>query len=240
MIPATTSVRLVTNGQSLGFTQSGLFNRDQIIHLMRSDAKKKLQEAQLILSASEQMFEVIQESSQGRVLLPSTYGYRFPASKLIPNATGTIGVSSPTYKSLTASATGNMANFSISTTPDSADDYVRIPDNALMQTLDFSDKREGYWYYSSRLTDEGDVSLDISIERDSGAYDVEVIDEFTLQPHMYGRRDPETRDKIRKEIDSILAAMRGEGLDLRINHKEYGCEDTGEQADNAGLLPPRQ
>lgn len=56
-------------------------------------------------------------------------------------------------------------------------------DDARLRELGFTDHREGYWYYTARVGDM--TSWNVTISKESGAVDVEVLDEHFLQPYPF-------------------------------------------------------
>src|SRR5690606_39993592 len=56
-------------------------------------------------------------------------------------------------------------------------------DDARLRELGFTDHREGYWYYTTRVGDM--TSWNVTISKESGAVDVEVLDEHFLQPYPF-------------------------------------------------------
>lgn len=91
-----------------------------------------------------------------------------------------------------------------------------------MRALGFSDRREGYWYWSRNL--DKYTSLNFTIDKLTGHYEELVMDEMFGQPDPYGNAKPEFRDKIIKKIDTYVQAFHDVGLDLNVDHRAYGCK----------------
>lgn len=58
-----------------------------------------------------------------------------------------------------------------------------IADDARLRELGFTDHREGYWYYTTRVGDM--TSWNVTISKESGTVDVVVLDEHFLQPYPF-------------------------------------------------------
>lgn len=92
-----------------------------------------------------------------------------------------------------------------------------------MRALGFTDRVETRWYFCRRIDKRGDTTLNISIEKDSGLYKECVMNEDFGQPEPYGHMKPEFRDLYRDTIDLELAILNKAGLDIKVDHKAYGC-----------------
>ena len=93
-----------------------------------------------------------------------------------------------------------------------------------MRALGFTDNVETRWYLCRRIDTRGDTTLNITIEKDSGLYTELVMNEGFGQPEFYGQMKPEWRDLYRDTIDMELNFLNMAGLDIRVDHKAYGCE----------------
>ena len=91
-----------------------------------------------------------------------------------------------------------------------------------MRELGFTDRREGYWYWSRNV--DKYTSLNFTIQKDTGYYEELVMDENFGQPDYYGRAKPEFRDKIVSNVNAHIAELNSHGLSLAIDHRAYGCK----------------
>lgn len=91
-----------------------------------------------------------------------------------------------------------------------------------MRELGFTDRREGYWYWSRNI--DKYTSLNFTIHKDTGFYEELVMDEMGGQPDYYGNAKPEYRDRIIAEVNQYVALFNDSGLALAVDHREYGCE----------------
>lgn len=58
-----------------------------------------------------------------------------------------------------------------------------IADDARLRELGFTDHREGYWYYTTRVGNM--TSWNVTISKKSGAVNLDVLDEHFLQPYPF-------------------------------------------------------
>lgn len=91
-----------------------------------------------------------------------------------------------------------------------------------MRELGFTDRREGWWYWSRNV--DKYTSLTFKIQKDTGFYEELVMDEMFGQPDYYGQAKAEFRDKIIAEINQYVALLNDLGLVLAVDHKAYGCD----------------
>lgn len=105
-----------------------------------------------------------------------------------------------------------------------ADGVTKVLSNRDMKRLGFRNNVEGQWNWCRSLDLTGDVTLNITIKRKTGEYKELVMSEAFGQPEYYGRMKPEWRDFYRDAIDLYLRQLRLGGLDIKVNHKAYGCE----------------
>lgn len=103
------------------------------------------------------------------------------------------------------------------------DGVTPVLDDAGMRALGFTDHREGYWYFSERVGDR--ETLNISIEKTSGAYTEHVLDEDFGQPAHYGNMLPKWRWKYRDAVDTVVRYLNAGGLDIAVDHRAYGFKD---------------
>lgn len=101
------------------------------------------------------------------------------------------------------------------------DGAVTLLTDGEMRALGFTDRREGYWYWSRNV--DKYTSLNFTIDKLTGLYEELVMDEMFGQPDPYGQAKPEYRDAIIKKIDDYVKAFNDVGLDLNVDHREYGC-----------------
>lgn len=92
-----------------------------------------------------------------------------------------------------------------------------------MRELGFTDRREGYWYWSRNI--DKYTSLNFTVQKDTGFYEELVMDEMGGQPDYYGLSRPEYRDRIINEVNQYVALLNDSGLALAVDHREYGCVD---------------
>lgn len=100
-----------------------------------------------------------------------------------------------------------------------------------MRENGFTDHREGYWYKSWPLNDNGDITLNLSIKKDNGEYDVEVLDEEFGQPYHYGTHRPPYLSQIVERINEALQDLRDLRIHVNFNHAEYGYEQKDKDND---------
>ena len=103
------------------------------------------------------------------------------------------------------------------------DGITPLLDDDEMRELGFTDRREGWWYWSRNV--DKYTSLTFKIQKDTGFYEELVMDEMGGQPDPYGRAKPEYRDAIIKKIDDYVKAFNDVGLQLKVDHKAYGCAE---------------
>lgn len=89
-----------------------------------------------------------------------------------------------------------------------------------MRSLGFTQYVPGSWYFTRRIDDR--ISLNIRIDTDTGEWSEHVLNEDFCQPEYYMNMKPEWREKIVAEIDKNVATFRSAGLDVFVNHEEYG------------------
>lgn len=97
-----------------------------------------------------------------------------------------------------------------------------LPD-AEMRALGFTDRREGYWYYCARV--DSDTTLNISINKATGVWTEGVLNEHFGQPEHYGHMVEPYRTKIRDNVDQEIARLDAAGLQVAVDHREYGFEE---------------
>lgn len=103
------------------------------------------------------------------------------------------------------------------------EEIARVLPDAEMRALGFTDHREGYWYYVTRVG--SNTTLNISINKATGGYTERVLDEFFGQYEMYGRMMEPYRTAIRDNIDRELDRLNAADLQVRVDHAEYGWSE---------------
>lgn len=98
----------------------------------------------------------------------------------------------------------------------------RISSEEKMRELGFTDHREGWWYACFRLADR--VTLNLSVEKATGAWTEDVLNEDFGQPEYYGLATPEFRDEIISKIDEIISNLGYKGLLFKVDHRQYGVK----------------
>lgn len=100
-----------------------------------------------------------------------------------------------------------------------------VLDDATMRSLGFTDHRPDYWYLCRRVDNNGHVTLNITIQKETGYYTELVMNEDFGQPEYYGRMKPEYRDLYRDTVDFHIDSLKKAGLTITVDHREYGCDD---------------
>lgn len=72
---------------------------------------------------------------------------------------------------------------------------------------------------------DSDTTLNITVNKATGNYTEQVMNEFFGQHEPYGHMNEPYRTKIRDNIDAELARFRLHGLKFTVDHAEYGWED---------------
>lgn len=98
-----------------------------------------------------------------------------------------------------------------------------LPD-ADMRVLGFTDHREGHWYYCASV--DSHTTLNITIDKETGEYEEQVLNEFFGQYEPYGHMKEPWRTKIRDNIDAELAKLSAAGIAVTVDHTEYESEAT--------------
>ena len=95
-----------------------------------------------------------------------------------------------------------------------------LPD-AKMRELGFTDHREGYWYYNAPLGNN--ITFDVTINKVTGEWTEDVLDEDFLQPYHYGRYDNPVVKGVRVAVDEQVAFLADHGITVAVDHREYGA-----------------
>ncbi len=103
-----------------------------------------------------------------------------------------------------------------------------LPSEEKLRAFGFTDRREGYWYYTTRVS--SDESFNITIPKEPighiqgepvYSYEELVIDEDFGQPSYFGNLRPELRYAMVEAVGSVLEKTRALGLNVRVNPREY-------------------
>lgn len=103
-----------------------------------------------------------------------------------------------------------------------------LPSEEKLRAFGFTDRREGYWHYTTRVS--SDESFNITIPKEPvGEIDGEpvyryeelVLDEDFGQPSYFGNLRPELRYAMAEAVSSVLEKTRALGLNVRVNPREY-------------------
>jgi hypothetical protein len=93
--------------------------------------------------------------------------------------------------------------------------------NEQMRYLGFTDHVAENWYWCRRV--DSDTTLNFRINKETGLYTEDVLNEFSGQPEYYGHMVHKYRDIIKDTIDFHLKELNQAGLTLSVDHKLYGC-----------------
>jgi hypothetical protein len=102
-----------------------------------------------------------------------------------------------------------------------ATDVTPVLADAVMRALGFTDRREGFWYFVERVG--SNETINFSIDKATGQYTEDVLDEYFGQPAHYGNMTPKYGLPIRANIDLIVTRLATGGLNLFVDHTLYGC-----------------
>lgn len=90
---------------------------------------------------------------------------------------------------------------------------------AQMRALGFTDHSEGHWYLCRRVGTY--TTLNISIEKATGRWREDVLNEAFGQPEFYESMREPSRTDIRANIDAILAELAAAGITVTVVHDQY-------------------
>ena len=99
---------------------------------------------------------------------------------------------------------------------------LELPNARKMKKLGFTNHREGFWYLVKGVGE--DTTFNLTINRETGGYETDVLNEFFMQPEYYGRMKPVYRDEIIARVNAILHKLAEQGLEIEFDHLEYGVE----------------
>src|SRR5699024_528381 len=91
-----------------------------------------------------------------------------------------------------------------------------------MRALGFTDHRQGHWYFVTRVN--AHTTLNISINKKTGEYREDVLDEIYSQPAYYGRMKEPFRTEAHDSINAAVARLNEAGLDIEVDPRSYGWE----------------
>lgn len=102
------------------------------------------------------------------------------------------------------------------------DGRTPIPDENVFLELGFR-KTGGLWFYYCGIgPSPHNVSFNLEIDPDTGAWGELVLDDDFGQPYYYNCQRPETRNQYITEIDHIVERFNRHGLTVSVNHNLYG------------------
>lgn len=89
-----------------------------------------------------------------------------------------------------------------------------------MRELGFTDHVKDRWYYCTRVDDA--TTLNITIDKETGIYKTEVLNEYFLQPEFYySMMRMRFKNKIINNIDNVLENFRNAGLVIEHDHTQW-------------------
>ncbi len=94
-----------------------------------------------------------------------------------------------------------------------------VPSDEQMRALGFTDHREGHWYLCRRV--DSDTTLNVSIDKSTGRWREDVLNEFFGQPEPYDSMREPHRTNIRDRIDVIVAELASAGITIEVRHDAY-------------------
>ena len=89
-----------------------------------------------------------------------------------------------------------------------------------MRHIGFTDRREGYWYLCKRVG--SDTTFNLTINKETGTYETDVMNESFGQPEYYGQMRDVYRAQMIANIDVILYELERDGVKVEFDHAEYG------------------
>lgn len=85
-----------------------------------------------------------------------------------------------------------------------------------MIKLGFTNNRPDHWYLSRRI--EGSTSFNLTINKHTGEYEIDILDEFFLQPEDYMRMREPYKNLIKAWIDLMIYKLNDAGLEIEYAH----------------------
>ena len=99
--------------------------------------------------------------------------------------------------------------------------FTPMLDDAGMRAIGFTDNREGHWYYC-RAVGAG-VTFNTTIDKTTGEWSEDVLDEDFGQPYYYGRNIGHPfAQTVRVRVDEQVALLNSHGLTIEVDHGHYG------------------
>lgn len=99
------------------------------------------------------------------------------------------------------------------------DGTTALLDDPTMREIGFTDHREGYWYWCRGVMPG--VTVNFTINKETGDYSEMVMDEMFGQPYYYGGTRFEA--KVVEAVDECVADLNAHGLTLAVDHALYGA-----------------
>lgn len=97
-----------------------------------------------------------------------------------------------------------------------------LPNAKQMRRLGFTNRVEGQWYFCRSVG--YDTTFNLTIWKESGAYDITILNESFGQPEYYGNMREVYKNQIMANIDVIVYELNRDGIEVEINHAEYGVK----------------
>lgn len=89
--------------------------------------------------------------------------------------------------------------------------------------MGFTDHVPETWYLCKPVGEY--TTLNVTIDKETGRIDAEVLNEHFLQPEYYGNMKEPYRSALKWAIDVELHELALKGLDVPFNHSEYGFKE---------------
>lgn len=100
-----------------------------------------------------------------------------------------------------------------------------LPDN-IMYGIGFTDNMPDRWYYCRRIFDDkfGGITFNVVIPKDGSDIDIEILDEWFLQPYDYQMirsmpDHPAVADEVFEKVEDEIKHLQEEGV---LSGHEYG------------------
>lgn len=100
--------------------------------------------------------------------------------------------------------------------------FTPLLDDAGMRAIGFTDHREGFWYYCRTLN--YGVTINVTIDKTTGEWNEDVLDEDFGQPYYYGQYAGNPfPDAVRAKVDEQVALLNSHGITVTVDHRQYGA-----------------